>query len=300
MKNLLIGNGLNLTNLNENYFLTASEVTFRFKENLKIYWNMISKLVYKNNMNLQEILKKLNKQDGIEILAGKVFIYVYDEIKKDRNFAWNDCYRLIEILGEVSIRSIFFKDDKFLIPKIANEYIKKIESNYENIFTLNYIEEWDKNSVVKYLHGNLKRYIDSYSDIGSRVLSNNKDYKQFKKEKYKEIDFLDIVFMPNNEFVTKNNYIVEGLYTNKCGLSVYPADDLYPYSGRDIYAELNNLKSIEIFGMSPYGDRSVIEKIKKIKNKKIYVYKLNKKETNKWKSYGIENCFVEASKFIEK
>lgn len=297
MKNLLIGNGLNLTNYEENAFLKPKEIYIRFKENLTTYWDLISKLVDQNQINLEEVKQQLKCNDGIERLSGKIFQYIYEKITLEREFDLNDSYRLIEILGEISIKSIFFKEHKFFIPKISNKYKNKIEDSYDNVFSLNYIEDWDVDGIVTYLHGNLKQYINTCSDIGSSLLSNNTDYSNFKINTYKKIDFKEIIFMPTNDMINKYNYIGEDLYPSD---NLYPADDLFPYEGRDIYKALDTLESIEIFGMSPDGDESIIERIKNIKNKKIYVYKLDKQEIEKWKSHGIEDCFVDSSKFLDE
>lgn len=296
MKNILIGNGLNLTNYNENSFLSKHNIYDRFIENLNKYWIIINKLVNLKELNIEPLKQELNSADGIETLAGKVFQYIYNKIELKRKFSWNDSYRLIEILGEISIKSIFFCENKFLIPKISDEYKSKIERIYDNIFTLNYIEDWDNNGNVKYLHGNLKKYVRKYSNIGSMLLSNNKQYLSFKEEEYEKIDFKDIVFMPTNSIVNKYNYIVQGLCPRD---NLYPADDLVPYSGRDIYKYLDNLDNIDVFGMSPYGDETIIGKIKKIENKKIYVHNLNKAEIDEWKKYEIENCFVDSNEFLD-
>ncbi len=294
MKNILIGNGLNLTNNQENSFLSVKSVYERFIYRLDEYWSIINKLVNKK-MDKDPLMQKLNPNDGIEILSGYVYQYVYEEIEKERDFYKNDNYRIIEILAEISIKSLFFFDNKFFIPRISDEYKNKLLKSYDNIYTLNYIEDWDNNGNVKYLHGNLKKYVTKYTDIGSNVLSNNKEYKKFKTGQYEKIDFKDIVFIPTNSKVNKNNYIVEGL---KPGKYLYPADDLFPYKGRDIYKELNNIDNIDVFGMSPYGDETIIDKIKKIKNKRIYVYKLNEDEINEWEKYGIKNCFIDSSEFL--
>lgn len=167
MRNLLIGNGLNLTNYEENAFLRADNIYDRFIENLTTYWNIINKIVYQSKMELGELIQKLDCKTGIEKLAGITFQYIYDKITLKREFTWNDAYRLVEILD-----------------------------------------------------------------------------------------------------------------------------------GRDIYKELDALENIDIFGMSPDGDESIIDRIKNIKNKKIYVYKLNEKEIKKWKNYGIEGSFIDSSKFL--
>ena len=295
MRNLLIGNGLNLTNHTENLFLKPNEIYDRFINNLTIYWNIINKLVDQKEMNLESLAKLLNSNKGIEENAGKVFKFIYDEITLKREFTWNDSYRLVEILGEIAIKSIFFKENTFLIPNITDEYINKITTKYDNIYTLNYIENWYRGKNINYLHGNLKNYINSYCDIGSMLLSHNAKYCDFKTNEYIKIDFKDIIFMPINDIINKYNYIVQGLYPRN---NLYPAKDLFPYAGRDIYKKLEHLENIDVFGMSPYGDEAIINKIKKIRNKSIYVYKLNNNEINKWKSYGIENCFIDSEEFL--
>lgn len=297
MRNLLIGNGLNLTNYESNCFLTVNNIYERFKINLINYWELINRLFYQDKMNLEKLIEKLDSSDkkGIEDIAGIVFQYVYEQIGLKRKFNQNDSYRLVEILGEISIKSIFFTDNNFNIPKISNDYINKILNDYDNVFTLNYIEDWDKNGKVQYLHGNIKKYINSYCDICSNVLSYNKEYCNLRDGNYTKIDFKDIVFMPTNNVVDKYNYIIDGLYPSN---DLFLAEDLFPYGGRDIYKNLDNIDKIEIFGMSPYGDKTIIDKIKKIKNKKIFVYNLEQDQINEWEKYGINNCFIDSSRFL--
>ena len=74
MNSLLIGNGLNLTN-KENNFLNTKEIASRFKDNLSIYWNVIEKLIYKDKLDISEILKRLDKNKGI-ILAENNYLPV--------------------------------------------------------------------------------------------------------------------------------------------------------------------------------------------------------------------------------
>ena len=295
MQNLLIGNGLNLTNYEKNSFLSANEIGSRFVTNLIHYWPLIEKLINAKNIDLSAALATLDLSNGIEILAGQIFEYIFIKIKD--SFNWNYCYRLIEILGEISIKSIFFKNKQFMIPEITHDYISAIEK-YDNIFSLNYIEDWDIHSRVIFLHGNLTNYIQNYCDIGSNILSHNNEYQNFKKDNYQKINFLDIVFMPSNKIVNKYNYIKQGLVLNKCGLQLYPTDDLFSYDGRDLYSKLDNIDSIEIFGMSPYGDESLIRKIKQIKKIKIYVYNKNPKEIDAWINLGINAEFIDSKEFL--
>ena len=51
--------------------------------------------------------------------------------------------------------------------------------------------------------------------------------------------------------------------------------------------------------MSPYGDEAIINRLKHIKNIRVYVHEMKKDEIDKWKGYGIEADFVDSSKFIK-
>ncbi len=88
MRNLLIGNGLNLTNYESNCFLTVSNIYERFKINLINYWELINRLFYQDKMNLEKLIEKLDSSDknGIEDIAGIVFQYVYEQIGLKRKF----------------------------------------------------------------------------------------------------------------------------------------------------------------------------------------------------------------------
>lgn len=296
MKNLLLGNGLNLANNNK--FLDSQEIHNRFIENLREYWNLINKLLAIDNTDCEQLIQQLEfKNGGIEKETGKIFDYIHDEVISTREFTANDEYRLIEILGEIAIKSIFFENNKFLIPKISDEYIEKIYQ-YDNIFSLNYIEDWDNKKIVKYLHGNLKKYISGNSNIGSKLLNNNKNYTIFKKEKYEKIDFKDIIFMPTNNFTDKYDYINEGLTLND-GLRL--DNDVVLSDGRDIYKDLDILEELDVFGVSPDGDEALIKRIRNVKKLKIYVYKLeeNKNEKRKWESFGINADFPDSEDFLK-
>lgn len=65
--------------------------------------------------------------------------------------------------------------------------------------------------------------------------------------------------------------------------NLYPAEDLFLHEPIKLYKELNPIKSIEIFGMSPYGDNSLIEKLNHMEHIIVYVHdKDNNPETIEW------------------
>lgn len=42
---------------------------------------------------------------------------------------------------------------------------------------------------------------------------------------------------------------------------MYPAEDLFLYRPKELYVELDSVDELDVFGMSPFGDESIIEKI---------------------------------------
>lgn len=299
MRNLLIGNGLNLTN-KENDFLYNNRIVFRFKENLKKYYQIFKEMFSITFYNFDELLDSINENEGIEIVAGKVFEYIHDEVKKIGEFSWNDCYRLIELISEIAIKSIFFENETFKIPIISDEYQYKIKNTYNNIFSLNYIENWDLENTVIYLHGNIKKYINSYCDISSLLLTHNDIYKKLRNKDAIKINFSEIIFIPTNHLVDKYVYIEEGLILQKCGLNLYPADDLFLDDGRKIYESIETIENLDVFGVSPYGDDALIKKLKEIPQIRIYIYNLNQNEILKWKEKGINAEFIDSKEFLNE
>ena len=238
-----------------------------------------------NNINFYEE-SECGIKDNIERLSGKVFCYIK---QKKANFTLNDRYRLIEILANISIESIFLQDSKVYIPKIPFKFISALES-YNKIFSLNYYDNININKEITYLHGKL--HIGKYESspkimvCPSFLYKYNEEYKEIIDKEYIEYDkiFIDarsIVLMPEIINYTKQNHFGEGLYPDE---KLYPANDLFPSSGMgDLYAKLDDIEKLDIFGMSPYGDEDLINKITKIQDVTVYVYDLkNNSEKDEW------------------
>lgn len=51
---------------------------------------------------------------------------------------------------------------------------------------------------------------------------------------------------------------VTGVYPSD---KLYPADDLFLYRPKELYVDLDSVDELDVFGMSPFGDESIIEKI---------------------------------------
>lgn len=296
MKSLLIGNGLNLAN--RNTYLSIDEIKKRFFKNLEKYYSLFQEALYLDNLDYKEIYLYVSDNcSGIEQLAGNLYEYMRQKVTVKRKFDYNDNYRTVELIIMISLQSLFIIDHKFIKPKVDGTYVKKI-SDYNKIFTLNYVESWDINHRCIYLHGNICHFFDNYNDqdITTNILIHNPEIKDKFKDRPILIDSREIVFVPFSEHFDKNSYVGEALYSSD---DVYPADDLFPRDYKDIYAKVNNIESLDIFGVSPFGDKSLIEKLRAIPNITIYVYKQNIEEINEWKKFLPNADYKDSLNFLD-
>lgn len=298
MSYLLVGNGLNIAN--NNSFIDNNNVYERFMNNFKAKFILFKDSLYLNDIEFREIEELIDvyRNLGIEQVTGYIFEYLAKAIiEKNGELSWNACYRLIELLAALSLESLFIVDGNVMYPKVSYKYKEKLDS-YDYILTLNYVEEWDTYNKCLYLHGNICKYFKSYQGqmIITSILKHTTEIKKYLNKDYIDIDIDDVIFVPSNKLVDKHAYVGEGLFCNKCGLNVYPADDLFPSDGKgDIYASLNSVEKIEIFGVSPFGEKSLIEKLTTIKEVIIYVYRDDEKEIKEWKKY-IPNAIIKNSR----
>lgn len=297
-RNLLLGNGINI-HLGVKG-MSVPEIASRFKKNL-----IMSSPFYELLFNISftdEICDKLFKMDnkqGIESLAEKVHSYVIESISQ--NITINTRMRLLDAIVCTALSAIFYKESK----KIGAIYdIAKLPDMdyFDKIFTLNYAEFWDKDKKCIHLHG---RYDNSLIQENKKpiLLYSMERYRGFENydkvvtelsDKYNLYSLYtwDIVFSP--EFSKKSEMIGLGQYPSN---ELYPANDLFLRKVKHLYGELNEIKEIEIFGMSPYGDECLIEKINDMEYVTVYVYdKIHNPETEEWKNilkcpYVIKDSF---------
>ena len=301
LKNILVGNGLNLANDAE--FLTIKNVYSRFINNLEKKFPFFKKAVYLENVKFEDIkiLFDNTTEKGIEQIAGMVFDFFVKEIKKNGELSWNECYRLIELLSAISLESLFIVNGVVVYPKISLNYINKLNS-YDKILTSKYVDVCDAQNKCYYLHGNIHKYLDAYAGqmIITNILKHTAEIREFISEEYISLDIDDVIFVPDNKIVDKYVYVGEGLFGNKCGLKVYPAADLFPSSGKgDIYKIIDEIDEIEIFGVSPFGDKSLLEKLGNINKVIIYVYNSDYKDIVEWKKYIPNTIFKDSSDFLK-
>lgn len=159
---------------------------------------------------------------------------------------------------------------------------------YENVFTLNYYEFWDVNNICKYLHGKIhleefaysKKPMLFYSTERYRGLEEYREKVSKLRSQFNmhELSTSDIIFSP--EFYKKSEMIALGHYPSD---SLFPADDLFLHEVKELYTELDNVKNIDVFGLSPYGDEDLIDKLNGMEMVTVYVFdKANNAEADIW------------------
>lgn len=294
MKSLLIGNGLNLAN--NNFYLNIDMVKNRFLTELKEKLILFQKALYLDELNYDDIYKYIIKEYiGIEQLAGHLFDYIQAKVNEKRKFNENDNYRTIELIGIIALRALFIIDNQFIEPQVTELYTSKM-NKYDKIFTLNYIESWDKNNNCIYLHGNISKFFQNYNgqSVTTNILIHNPEIKDYFKDNPVVLDLGEIIFVPDNKKVNKLSYVGTPYYPSN---TLYPADDLFLKESKDIYEDLDNAESLDIFGVSPYGDKSLINKLMKIPQITIYVHNLNELEIMEWKKSLPWAIFKDSSSF---
>lgn len=283
-KGIILGNGIN-NRIGINSFSTE-EIRKRFIENIRRYMPLFE-ASFDNCFNDTEIVGEIRASSnwGIEILAGIVYEYVSKQIG-DR-WSENDDIRLQDLLTCIAITTIFldYKGKR----KVEYEEDKLPDfGNYDSIFTLNYFEFWDKKNVAKPLHGHidLNRINDDTNMLVSISRMNYEKYSstvdELKKcNRVQIVNLDDIIFAPSS--VDKNHLIcVAGVFPSS---RLYSAKDLFLFDPKNLYEELNDIDEIHIFGMSPEGDESLINKINTRKKIRVFVHNLKtNKETEKWEN----------------
>lgn len=245
-KNLLLGNGVNQNSSSKE--LNPLKINKRFisllNDNMKVTEHKIIKNIY--NKYKKEIAN--TRKDNIEEFSSFIFYKLINDFKID-----NDKYRLRDILKTTAIKSIFINNDRFIDIKI-NKKIKEKILTYDNIFTLNYYAYWDENKVCNYLHGRVK-FIDG--EIAN---------------------IQDLAFNPNLKVPKSKSKLI---YPSE---NLYPRKDLKPGKKFKLYRDLKEISTINIFGVSPYGEDDLFNILNKMDRITIFIYQIssNLEEIKKW------------------
>ena len=271
---LLIGNGINFCGTTNDFLSEA--IAHRFGEVIqkRISNNDDKEFAYFDGINKE--LEFEGYKNNIERLAYEVYEFVCTKYKKyeKKDLSINDEMKFISLIKNMAINAIFFKDSKFIENEIPEELVRKI-CLYENVLTLNYFEYWNKKSICKHLHGKIRRPF--YSELTPAETE-------------------ELIFSPAFNNITKTDVINMGCYPSD---QLYPSEDLYSKDPKKLYKELDNIQRIEVFGISPYGDDELIEKLNMIEKVKIFIYKgkKNDDEIDEWKKRVSSAEIVDASDF---
>lgn len=283
-RGLLLGNGINSRLCIKD--LSVDCIAERFEKNVLVYSGIINNIF---GVQIEDFLKNLETVTpklGIETLAGILYKY----IKESKNNDWtdNDEYRVQDLITCICLTSIFYDENG----KIAQVYDKsKLPSmeNYDYVFTLNYIEFWDDEHRCIHLHGkvDLSKLCNKKDAI--LISAGRMKYKEYAKavdnirKTNSVIEFYpnDIVFAPSE--VEKDKLVcVTGTHPSD---KLYPAADLFLDRAKELYKDLELVDELDVFGMSPFGDESIIEKINEKNLICIFVYNKNENdETKVWES----------------
>ncbi|MBR1651468.1 MAG: hypothetical protein IJ691_09920 [Lachnospiraceae bacterium] len=282
VKAILFGNGINARiGING---LSEQCVKERFLSNILRY-NPLFKALYNIDISEDKFIEIFrNGEDGIESLAGELYLYIKCNVENE----WNINYDiwLQDLVTCIAMTSIFYTSEGIISNTLDYSKMPDI-SDYDKVFSLNYYDFWDSNKVACHLHGKI-----DINEISSKrnlliVSRDRMKYDVYKKtvEELSETNRIQVmninnmIFAPNG--IEKNHLIcVEGLYPSE---RLYPAADLFLYSKKELYKELSQVDELDIFGMSPYGDESLIDEINRIEHVNVFVYKMiSSKETEEW------------------
>ena len=315
---LLIGNGINLTD-NANHF-SASDIAQRFHAAIVESRDIFNSLFFDDlKVDSKDLYIECGclETENIERLLGRVYSYIDNLLDPSRKgLSDNIIRRIIDMLLQVGLKAIFVQDNRLKCAHVPQDFVNQINS-YKSFYTLNYHEEWDPNSDTldrdpRYLHGKFwfekyrtlialtskpimfcssTRYncMPEYADI-IQAISTTFDIIQFE-------EFETLTMVP--DVITKTAFH-KGLAPSK---TLKPGNDLYPRDDVDIYKDIASVTNLDIFGMSPYGDESLLEKIKQIPDVTVFIYDITspngRNEELTWKKVIPHATCFNSNLFIE-
>lgn len=275
-KGILIGNGLNIRIGIDSF--SSEQIWKRFIENIRRYKPILEASfdISFCEKELIDLLMESNNK-GIEVLAGIVYKYIYEIIGDD--WCVNYEMHLQDLLTVIAITTIFLDETGKRKVTYCRECLPDF-SVYDFVFTLNYYEFWDNKHITRALHGrvDLEKIFDSTNMLVSSRLMGSESYKKAvediaKNYRVQIVNLGKVIFAPAE--MDKGSLIcVTGLCPSN---RLFPAYDLYPIEKRQLYGDLSEVEELDILGMSPYGDDSIIDVINTKQKVKVFVYN---KDTN--------------------
>lgn len=280
---LLLGNGINMrlgiTDLNTN------EVASRFERIMK---ECIKPLCKEFEIDYSDdFVVDISCNNGIEHLVGEVYEYI--KAKKPGIWIQNDNIKLLDLMTAIGFVSIFF-DEKGLINTTYNmDDIPSFEGYYR-IYSVNYTEFWDTSDRCVHLHG--RADLDKIKEEWDCLRCRNENVIKGLIG----LTLPGIIFAPI-QIIKADLDMVKGLYPSD---NLYPDYGIYPNGGIKLYKELEEVDTIDVFGLSPYGDRKLIGVLNTMKKVRVYIYNMknNNKDVKEWNNLLVcEHEFLDSSTF---
>ncbi|MFH5881216.1 hypothetical protein [Liberiplasma polymorphum] len=287
--NLLLGNGVNLTNSN---YLSSKEIVKRIEKTLQsaIYFlgtqnNIVFLTEIKNNFDFTRF------SGNVEELLFECFKLVIT--KRESYFKKMTEKRFLELLTllkRVFINAMFVENNELIKVDIPKEIVYKIK-NHKKILSTNYYEYWDDENITIHLHGKI-----DFIPFDKNDYTIEEDRMMFDIEYASAIDDMfiekyhfpiesldELIMLPVGYQIDKNEVRdIENKYTQFGFMLLERTEKV---EAKDIYADLDSLNEITLYGISPVGDELLMNKLAKIPVVIIYVYDIvNNKEANIWKS----------------
>lgn len=280
-KNLMLGNGINIEFGIKD--LRTDNIATRFRNiliNSSPLYDYLCHVAFTPEL-CNSLFTKAPDQ-GIETLAAEVYQYIYAQINQISD---NDEYRLLNAIKTSAINAIFYDNAHFIkVPELDAKKINCLNS-YTNVYTLNYAEFWEPQNSCSYLHGEFiplsiphdTRPILLYASEEYNLPEYVKEVKKLSLS-YNTVEFngYDIVFSP---LLDKQEVIGVGHDPSE---TLFPAGYLFPFDPPELYTQLDGVSSLDIFGMPPYGDEKLIERIAQIPDLTVYVYKMDQRQVSEW------------------
>ncbi|MCK9289404.1 MAG: hypothetical protein RBS76_05545 [Acholeplasmatales bacterium] len=150
--NLLLGNGVNL--INDNKKFSSNSIAKRVNKLLPMAFLFFP--ATKNVFYLEKVKEFIDFENYNENIE-QLFFDIYKGVILDKKFNYfnqmNDKKLLdfVDIIKKVLINAIFMDGIKFIKITVPNIIVNKIKT-FNNIFTMNYYEYWDKENKAIYLH----------------------------------------------------------------------------------------------------------------------------------------------------
>lgn len=277
---ILIGNGINLGENNPEF--SYDSVRERFLHCIGMASSVFNPFV--SSVSIEQLREAIADVNNIEKIATELYKLIEGKyncehgspLKKDSN-DWLFLQTLIKLFA---VTALFTKDGNIIVPNIDDALTAKIK-RYENIYTLNYFEKWDTESRCVYLHSKISLSEDGAFDKDNSLFYdvNRYDigdefygYKSLIDELGKTHNLIPLEKTDSFRFSPDMFDKTEGLHPSE---GLFPSEGLYP-KGTYNYDELACCKEICLYGVSPFGDDKLIDKLREIQKRGqviVYVYK---------------------------